>query len=141
MKFPGKEKATFQIFTNFLLWLTVGGATALLYGIQANSPTAKFPVEAITSFIDLRQFLTVCFAGFVLFGLFALIRHKSVKADDDKRAKYFADLALDEWASAIINFGSLILVCVVLGATKLYLIAVVVCYFFAYYLKPNEQPG
>jgi len=138
MKLPGKEKATFQIITNMLLWLAAGLTTLLLFATKTNSPTAKFPVAEITSFIDGRQFITLFVAGFIVFGMFSLMRHKSIKEEDDKRAKYFAELALDEWASAIINFGSLLFTCIALGATPLYLVAAFCCYLLGYYLKPNE---
>ena len=137
MKLLGKEKATFQILTNLLLWLAVGSLTYFAFALGLNANSKKFPLEEITAFIDAKQIVILFIACFVLFGLFALIGHKSTSDDDKKRAKYFSDLALDEWASAIINFGSLLLVCLTLGASKLYFVPVLICYAIGYYLKPE----
>jgi|GEM_PF-4729827 len=104
MKLPGKEKATFQILTNLLLWLAVGSLTYFAFALGLNANSKKFPLEEITAFIDAKQIVILFIAGFVLFGLFALIGHKST-SDDDK--KELSILVTWHWMSGHLQLSTL----------------------------------
>lgn len=133
-----KKTATYQLITNLLLWLAVVIVTAGFNFVRGAPVDKPFPVEAITKFIDGWLVATIVIAGFLVFGLFSIIGKRSKKADDKKRADDYSELVLDEMASALYNFGSLLVACVTVGASPWYLLGTIGCYWFGYYLKPHD---
>lgn len=105
---------------------------------RGGSPTAPFPKEEFLKLVEPSQLFMFLGAGFLFFLVLAIIRHKSDKEEDQKRAFYFADLGFNEMASALYSFGSILLVSVFLGATVWYVLAAIVCYGVGLYLKPSE---
>lgn len=134
-----KQKAIYQLLTNVLLWLCVVVVTGVIYFIRGNSPASPFPLHEVTRFIDFWLLFTVAAAGLLLFAGFSIARQRSASEKDKERADYFADLVLDEGASVLYNFGSLLAACVTVGASAWYLIVTLFCYGVGYYLKPNDD--
>lgn len=133
-----KKTATYQLMTNVLLWLAVLIVTIVFDAVKGVSINQPFPVVAIAKSIDVWLVASVLIAGFVVFGLFSIVGKRSKKPDDQRRANEYSELALDEIASALYNFGSLLLVCVFGGVTAWYLIGTILCYGIGYYLKPHD---
>lgn len=133
-----KKTATCQLIANFLLWLAVVPVTAGFDFVRGFPIDKPFPIDAITKFIDGWLVATIVIAGFIVFGLFSIIGKRSNKLDNQRRADEYSDLALDEIASALYNFGSLLIACVLAGATKWYLVGTICCYGVGYYLKPHD---
>lgn len=139
LKLPAKEKAVFQIVVNILVWLAFGGVSIAVFSLRGHSLAEKFPIKEITSLVSVAGFIILACAGVIVFGIFAFLRHKSKNAKDDQRAKYFCTLAIDECASVVLNFGSLLFLCAFLGAGFAYVAVAIVCFLLAYYLKESDQ--
>lgn len=134
-----KKKAFYQLLTNILLWLCVAVVTGIIHFIRGNSAASPFPLSEIAKFIDPWLLFTVSVAGLLLFSAFCIVRQRSSNEKNKENADYFADLALDEIASALYNFGSLLATCVAVGLSPWYLFATPICYATGYYLKSNDS--
>lgn len=101
--------------------------------------SSPFPKDAFLKLIEPVQLLTFLSAGVVFYAFMALMRHKNSKQSEQDRAHFFADLGLDEMASTLFSFGSILLTGVLIGSTRWYVLAAIFCYAIGYYLKPSEQ--
>jgi hypothetical protein len=135
-----KKTAAYQLATNFLLWLAFIGITVGFKFLRGQDLSKPFPTDTLTKFIDGWLVATVIISGFLVFGLFSIFAKRLNKKDDRRRSDEYAELALDEIASALYNFGSLLFACIVVGASPWYLLGTISCYWIGYYLKPHDAP-
>ncbi len=129
------QPATKQLVSNILLWLSVVLVVGIIHIFKGNDINSPFPVGELTRLIEPKLLAYVLFAGFAVFLIFSLIRHKSTDTAKQNRTAEFAGLALDEIGSALFNFGSLLMVCVFVGSTYWYIAAGLGCYSVGLYLK------
>jgi hypothetical protein len=97
-----------------------------------------FDVTTVTKLIDVELVLTVLGAGAVLFAIYALIRQRSEETDDKKRAEDFSELALDEIASAMYNFGSILVIVTLAGGPIWYLLIGILVYICGLFFKATD---
>ncbi|MBK0115339.1 MULTISPECIES: hypothetical protein [Delftia] len=133
-----KHKALYQLGANLLMWLCMPVVIGGLSMARGGSPTSPFPKEEFLKLVEPSQLFMLLGAGLLFFLVLSIIRHKSKNEEDQKRAFYFAELGLDEMASALYSFGSILLVSVFLGATLWYILAAISCYGVGLYFKPSE---
>lgn len=132
-----KPHAIQQLITVFLLWLCVAIITAVITGIRSDDPTAPFPANELTRFIDLKQLLIIAIAGAIVFSLFKAVGHRA-DSRDRQRSDHYADLALNEIGGTLYNFAALLAVSAYVGESKSYFIVSLTCCVAGYKLKPTE---
>lgn len=130
-----KKKALYQLFANAQLWMVV----LAIIAFRSYRPGAQiFDVTTVTKLIDVELVLTVLGAGAVLFAIYALIRQRSEETDDKKRAEDFSELALDEIASAMYNFGSILVIVTLAGGPIWYLLIGILVYICGLFFKATD---
>ena len=130
-----KTKALYQLFANVQLWLVV----LAIIAFRSYKPGVQiFDVTRVTKLIDIELVLTVLGAGFILFAIYALIRQRSAKTDDKKRAEDFSELALDEIASAMYNFGSILVIVTIAGGPIWYMLIGIPVYIVGLFFKATD---
>lgn len=134
-----KKKAIYQGIANLLMWVCVPIVLGLRELAKGTDPKKPFPKDELLKLVEPTQLFIFLAAGAIYFFLFAVIRHKSKKKDEQDRATFYADLGFDEMASALYGFGSVLLVCVFIGAPWWYVLISIACYIVGYYLKPEDE--
>jgi hypothetical protein len=135
-----KKKALYQLIGNFFLWTCV---CAVFFVVKTSSEGMSFSVKSMQEFLkfaDPKQLGYLFSGAAIFFGVLKFIEHKTNGIEEKKNANYFADIALDELASGIYTFGSIILVGAVLGENWLIGLIGIVCYVVGYWLKPSDNP-
>jgi hypothetical protein len=92
----------------------------------------QFP--ELENLIQTKQFILMIISGFTLYGLLCFSFRKVRSEKELGRSQYFQSLALQEWSSVFINFGSLVFVTGFLIENYWYWLGTVLCYGFAYWV-------
>lgn len=132
-----KSKALYQLLTNLLIWFFVPIVTDGLAMIKSGSVDRPLPTAELIKLVEPIQLIIFLSAGAIPFFSLALISHKSTNQHTQKRAKEINNFGLDEMASSLYSFGSLLMVCTWLGAPPWYAAASLTSYGVGYYLKPE----
>lgn len=137
-----KTTAFYQMGANFLMWLCVPVVFIAISSVQTGSIDLRFPKDDLAKLVEPSQLFTFLAAGALYCLAFAIVRYMSTRVADQKNAAYFAGLAIDEIASALFSFGSVLTVCAIIGAAGWYYLAAgLVCFTLGYFLKPREAPA
>jgi len=107
------NKALLQLISNFLVWVAV-----FLMVFLFNGPYNEASLNEIMRFFDLKLALYLIGGCIFSFTLFALIGAKSKKRNEQKNARLFSELALDELGSNCYSIGSVCVLLSILLLTK-----------------------
>ena len=132
-----KSKALHQLLANLSMWFCFVIVIVGLETTKSGFAKIPFPTSELLKLVELSQLLMFLGAGAIFFLILAFIRHKSTDQHTQKRAQKIADFGLDEMASSLYSFGSLLMVCTWLGAPLWYAAAALTSYGVGYYLKPE----
>lgn len=134
-----RDHALKQLLLNVSLWICVGFVIGFGHVFVGNSINSPFPIHELTKLIDIRFFIEVLVAGCLLFFLVSLVSHKSKSAAVKNEGASLSDLVLDEMASVLYNFGSLLLITVYIGASNWFIPVSFCCYLVGVFFKKGDR--
>lgn len=125
----------YKTFINLMFWFSFGLVTLIINWAKVDFALDMRPqFPEIENLIQTKQFVLMILSGFTLYGLLCFVFRKVKSESEATRSQYFRGLALQEWSSVFINFGSLVFVTGFLIENYWYWIGALVCYGFAYWV-------
>jgi hypothetical protein len=121
----------YKLLINLMFWCSFGLVSLMIEWSKADFVLAMRPqFHELKNLIQTKQFILMIISGFSLYGLVCL-NFRKIKTEIEKtKFEYLKYLALQEWASIFINFGSMVFVAGFLIGNYWYCFGTLICYIF-----------
>ncbi|HAS6641438.1 TPA: hypothetical protein N2755_001353 [Vibrio parahaemolyticus] len=135
MEVSQNKSLFYKIAINLSFWFSFGIVILVANWAKVDFVLAQKPVfPELENLIETKQFILLIMSGFTLYGLLCFAFRKLNTTEELGRARYFQNLALQEWSSVFFNFGSVVAVTGFLTENYWYAIGTLISYIVGFWI-------